>query len=222
MKCPLAAAIHVTTILLLIRATPLCSADAPAAPSKLGQFQASVDVGKVDPVGSSKYDPASGVYTLVASGANIWGKVDAFHFLYRKISGDVTVSADIEFVGQGKNAHRKAGLMLRQSLDADAPYVDVMVHGEGLISLQYRSEKGGTTKGIDAKAKSPATVRLERKGDLFTLFVKPKDLAEEKVGEIKLALPDPLYAGLALSSHDPAVSETVHFSNVTLTTQEKK
>ena len=47
---------------------------------------------------------------LKASGENIWGKADAFHFVYRKAAGDMALSADVEFAGEGKNAHRKAGL----------------------------------------------------------------------------------------------------------------
>ena len=130
-----------------------------AAPARgeIGDFEASADVGKVEPPGTATFDKAANQYKITASGANIWAKIDAFHFLYRKISGDVTLAADIAFVGEGKNPHRKAGWMIRQNLEPDAPYVDVMVHGEGLIALQYRSEKGGITKGIDSKIKSPAT-----------------------------------------------------------------
>jgi TolB protein len=202
----------------LSAAVVICLILSKAVPARadIGQFETSADVGKVEPAGSAAFDKESNQYKITASGANIWAKIDAFHFLYRKISGDVTLAADIAFVGEGKNPHRKAGWMIRQSLDADAPYVDVMVHGEGLIALQYRSEKGGITKGIDAKIKSPATVKLQRRGDTFTLLVIPKGEAPVSVGEIKLTMPDPVYAGLAVCSHDAATPETAVFSNVSL------
>jgi hypothetical protein len=101
---------------LLLLILSLLLAVSPAR-ADIGQFETSADVGKVDPPGSATFDKESNQYKITASGANIWAKIDAFHFLYRKISGDVTLAADIAFVGEGKNPHRKAGWMIRQSLE---------------------------------------------------------------------------------------------------------
>jgi TolB protein len=187
------------------------------ARAQVGDFEAAADVGKVDPPGSASFDKSAGRYTVKAAGANVWAKLDAFHFVYRKSAGDLTMTADIAFVGGGKNAHRKAGLMIRQSLDADAAYVDVMIHGDGLIALQYRAEKGGVTKDVSAKVRAPATVRLERKGDTFTLSVAAaKGEAFAPAAEIKVALADPVYAGLAVCSHDATTPETAVFTGVSI------
>jgi regulation of enolase protein 1 (concanavalin A-like superfamily) len=193
------------------------------ASAQVGDFESAADVGKVAPPGAAQYDKAADQYRISAAGENIWNKLDAFHFVHRKVTGDLTVAAgEIAFVGQGKNAHRKAGVMIRQSLDADAPYVDVMIHGDGLISLQYRTEKGGVTKGIDAKVKSPAAIRLERRGDLFTLFVNKKGEEPQESGSIKLALGDPVHVGLAVCSHDDKTTETAIFSGVTFNAEAAK
>jgi len=202
-------------ILFLLPGFLFLSAAAPED-ADFGKFEFSADVGKVDPAGKATFDKTADQYKITASGANIWAKIDAFHFLFRNLSGDVTLEADIAFVGEGKNPHRKAGWMIRQSLEPDAAYVDVMVHGEGLIALQYRSEKGGITKDIASKTKSPATVKLERRGDTFTVSVAAKGEAFTPVGEIKVPMPDPVYAGLAVCSHDEATSETAAFSNVSI------
>lgn len=207
------------TLIAVLALTCIIGARARA---EIGEFEASADVGKVEQAGSAQFDKAAGQYTVKGSGENLWKMVDAFHFLYRKASGDLTLSADIAFVGEGKNTHRKAGWMIRQSLDADAPYVDVMVHGDGLIALQYRSEKGGVTKGIDAKIKAPATVRLERRGDLYRVAVAAKGEAFQSVGEIKVALPDPIYVGLAVCSHDVKTIETAVFSGVQMKNEAAK
>jgi TolB protein len=55
------------------------------------------------------------------------------------MSGDVALSTDIEFVGSGGNPHRKAVLMIRQSLDADSVYADIARHGNGMTALQFRT-----------------------------------------------------------------------------------
>src|SRR5258708_33245185 len=85
--------------------------------------------------------------------------------------GDVTLTADISFLGKGVNEHRKAVLMVRQSLDADSPYADVAVHGRGLTSLQYREEKGSTTHEIQANISAPKRVRIEKRGAYFSLWL---------------------------------------------------
>ena len=81
-------------------------------------------------------------YTVTGSGNNMWMTGDEFQFAWKKMSGDISITANITFYGLGGNAHRKAVLMIRQSLDGDSVYVDAALHGNGLTALQYREEKG--------------------------------------------------------------------------------
>jgi len=180
----------------------------------VGEFEGSNDVGKVEPRGTVEFIAARQEYRMTASGANIWGMEDAFHFAWRKMSGDLALRADIRWVGEGKNKHRKGGWMVRQGLEADAPYADVAVHGDGLISLQYRSFAGGPTLEVQSPVKGPATVQLERNGDLFTVSVAKAGEAFQPVGSVTVELRDPVYGGLVVCSHEPDVSETAIFSGV--------
>jgi TolB protein len=194
------------------------------AGTDLGIFDAETDVGTVTPPGSAQFDKISQQYTLKSSGKNIWDKHDDFHFVYKKISGDFVATAEVSFVGPDTHPHRKAGWMLRQSLDADAAYVDVMVHGEGLIALQYRLKQGDITQTVKSPVSQPAILRFERHGDTFELYVAPKPDAKDLspkfqlAGSVKLTLADPGYLGLAVSAHDPAAVETATVSGVTLKT----
>lgn len=199
-----------------------------AAEGAVGDFESQADVGTVEPAGSAEFDPATRQYRVKSAGENIWAKHDDFHFLYRKVSGDVTMSADIVLSADGKVAHRKGGCMIRQSLEPDAAYVDVVVHGDGSIAIQYRSAKGEITAGIKSTVKAPATVRLERHGETFTAYVIPKDEKsakaepEQLIGSVKVTMADPVYAGLAVTSHDAKSSETAVFSNVTFKNEAAK
>ena len=114
-------------------------------------------------------------YRISGSGANIWGNSDQFHFAWKKASGDLDLTAEIEWVGAGKQPHRKAGWMVREDLEADSPYADAVVHGDGLISLQYRRTRGGPTMEVKAPIKLPAKIRLERTGHVFSLSVAPRE-----------------------------------------------
>jgi TolB protein len=182
----------------------------------LGEFENSTDIGEIELQGAAEFLPGTAEYRVQGSGANIWAKEDAFHFLWKKTSGDLLFSMDVDWVGEGKMKHRKACAMVRQNLEADSPYVDVAIHGDGLIELQYRQEKGAMTMGVRTPIQAPATVKLERDGDVFTVSVAKNGGPFQPVGAVSLALPDPVYVGLAICSHDAKVSETAIFSNVVL------
>lgn len=101
----------------------ICIAASPISaqpPGSIGQFGSHADIGTVLHPGGAEYDLKTGTYTLTASGENMWFRSDAFQFVWKKVSGDVALSADISFVGQGGNPHRKAVVMLRQNLDPDS------------------------------------------------------------------------------------------------------
>src|SRR3954467_3574098 len=97
--------------------TTLLAALAVAQTGKFGAFTNSDDVGGPAIKGSTEFDPAKDQYRITGSGADIWGKSDQFHYLWRQMSGNVAVTATVKFVSDGI-AHRKAVIMLRKSLDA--------------------------------------------------------------------------------------------------------
>ena len=119
---------------------------APAAAQQVGEFSNHADVGEVAFKGDAQ--AVDGGYRVTGSGANIWGEADAFHYAWTQRSGDLHIAADIAFEGEGGDPHRKAGVMIRQNLAPGSPYADVMVHGDGLVSLQYREVPGGPTRQI--------------------------------------------------------------------------
>src|SRR4029077_5901960 len=112
------------------------------ADSPVGLFETHSDVGKPAHAGSVEYNPERKTYLVSGGGKNMWGQEDAFHFVWKRMSGDVALTASIRSPSPGQEPHRKACLLIRQSLDADSAYVDAAVHGDGLTSLQYRPARG--------------------------------------------------------------------------------
>ena len=186
----------------------------------LGQFESSADVGLTPQKGKVEFDNASGEYRVTGGGANIWAMADAFQFAWKKMSGDVAFTADVHFIGAGAVAHRKAALMIRQSLDADSAYADVALHGDGLTSLQYRPAAAAATLETKQEAKSdltgPVRIRIERRGNNFTMLAGKPGGQLTTTGPATVTLQDPVYVGLAVCSHDANVLETAVFSNVSL------
>jgi len=182
----------------------------------LGLFESGSDVGETPQKGKGAWNQASGEYSVTGGGANIWGSADAFYFMYKKRSGDVAVTADVRFLGTGTVAHRKAVLMVRQSLDAGSAYADVAVHGDGLTSLQYRPTAAAATEEIRSELKGPVRIRIEKRGDRFTVLAGAPGEKLKLAGPATVSLHDPVYVGLGVGSHDENVLETAVFSNVKL------
>jgi TolB protein len=196
----------------------LNSASAPQA-TPVGIFESHANVGAVLNSGAVEYDSVKKSYTIAGSGENMWFGADAFQFAWKKMSGDVAFSADISFLGSGGNAHRKAVLMIRQSLDADSVYADVALHGNGLTALQFRDEKGGATQEVRSMVAGPKSVRVEKHGAYFTMWlVGPNGKFEMAGGSPKIELKEPFYVGIGVCSHQKDVVERAVFSKVEITT----
>jgi TolB protein len=199
---------------LLLAALPAARGQA-----SLGLFTDHGDIGTVQKAGTAAYDPATESYSVAASGANMWFTADALQFVWKKVSGDVSISADIAFVGESKQAHRKACLILRQDLDPGSAYVDVARHGDGLTSLQFRAAAGGVTKEIQSNVAAPTHVRLDKIGDTVYLSVAGADGVLKPSGaSFALPLKGPFYIGLGVSAHDDNAFETAVFSHVKIGT----
>ena len=201
---------------LLLQTRPLLS---QAASSPLGVFESQTDIGSVTPPGKLVYDVAAGTYTIAAAGWDLWSEADGFHYVWKKLSGDVWLTANIDFpVKTGQHSpNRKAVLMFRQTLDADGVYVDAAQHGAGMSGLQYRRGKGAITQDIELSTLYPQRLRLEKRGNTITMFGSLRGEPLHQVGaSVKLALDGPFYVGLGVSGHDTKTAETAVFSNVEL------
>jgi len=191
----------------------------------LGAFEGASDIGRPGQAGSAIFEAAGGSYLVSGSGENMWFTNDAFHFLWKRVSGDLALQAAVEWLGTGGNAHRKACLMIRQSLSSDSAYIDVAVHGDGLTSLQFREAAGGPTHEIQLNVQRPSQVGLVRQGEtcFATLPVPggaPADPTPLSGAFHRLRMTDPIYVGLAVCAHDNAAVEKARFSAVQLRTLE--
>src|SRR5258708_15333093 len=207
-----------------------------------GIFKNQAEIGKANPAGTAVFDAKSGVYTIESAGTNLWNKTDAFHVIWKKVSGDVSLAADVELAAPSSaksNPHRKAVVMFRQTLDVDSATAYVAVHGSGYTALQDRPSQGALTQEIafepefpnsnptqsrSASLADPGThvaapkiVRLEKRGDTITLLVSMKGEPLRPTGaSIKLHFEEPFYVGLGVASHQDGQLEKAVFSHVEL------
>lgn len=199
----------------------------------LGVFAGQSDIGGALAPGSASYDAATGQYTINSAGYNIWYTRDEFRFLWKRMSGDVSLAADINFPNPNGYGDRKAVLMIRQSLDDDSKAAVVALHGAGLVHLAWRPERDASLEDIgfrmsrsggpDANAPFSAgtinakRIGIEKRGDEFALFVSLDGEPMHQFGPpVKLHMDGPFYVGIGFCSHLPETVDTAVLSNVVL------
>ena len=188
-------------------------------PGAIGIFDGQTDVGRARP-GAAMYDRRTQTYTISGSGQNMWADHDDFHFVWKRLAGNFILSTRARFLGPRGDPHRKIGWTIRSSLDAQSPHVTAALHGNGLMSLQYRRTMGAITeedKSRDSLPNADAVVQLERRDGAYILSVAQfgDTLVSQTLSGV--TLPDTVYVGLFVCSHNDAVVERATFGNVRVT-----
>ena len=199
----------------------------------IGIFEGQSEVGSAVVPGSASFDPATKQYTINSAGYNVWYTRDEFRYLWKKVSGDVSLAADIAYPDPNGYGDRKAVLVIRQDLDDDSKEALVALHGEGMIHLAQRPEKGARVKDMEYRiggrgrpgGKSPDSlvtviakrIGIEKRGNQFALYVSLEGEPMHQFGApITLDFKEPFYVGIGFCSHLPATVDTAVLSNVVL------
>lgn len=188
-----------------------------AQTNNLGVFTNESSVGQMPAGCKAHYDAATGEYTITGGGANVWATADAFYFVWKKTSGDVTLTADVLWVGTSAAEHRKAMLMIRQSLEPGSAYADAVSHGNGLTSLQFRGAANEQTYQVVAAEDGPSRLRVVKKGSRITMYFAKPGGEWKQAGPVEfISMLEPYYVGLGVCSHVATTLEAAIFSNVKL------
>jgi hypothetical protein len=199
----------------------------------IGVFSGQSDIGGPLLPGSASYDAGKDQYTINSAGYNLWYTRDEFRFLWKKMSGDVSLAADIAFPDPNGYGDRKAVLIVRQDLEDDSKEALVALHGLGMIHIANRDEKdtrirdteyriGG--RGLPAGANPDSLVNImarrigiEKRGDSFALFVGVDGEPMHQFGPpVNLHIDGPFYVGIGFCPHLPDKIDTAVLSNVVL------
>jgi TolB protein len=190
-----------------------------AAAQSVGVFQTAVDVGNPKNAGSTTYDDKTQEYRIKGSGATIWYNKDEFQFAHNKIKGDFILTANFEFLGAGTDPHRKMGWMVRGTTDAESAHASAVLHGDGLITLQWRELRGAYMRDpedeIFFKKKKAQIIQLERSGKTITMRIANPGEPLQLVGSHDMpSLPDEVLAGVFMCSHNADITEEAKIWNV--------
>jgi endo-1,4-beta-xylanase len=158
----------------------------------------------------------NGVFTITGSGDDIWNSADTFRFVYVKTnSSSFSVIARVVSV-QNSDGWAKAGVMIRDSLDAGAANAFIGVTPGNGVTWQYRSSDGGGCNNNTAGGSAPYWVKLVCSGTTFTGYCSPDGTNWTQVGSTTLTNVSTAYIGLAVTAHNNSSLCTAKFDNVSL------
>src|SRR5215831_5449196 len=200
----------------------------------VGIFDNQTDVGAALVPGDASYDAGDHAYTITSAGYNIWYTRDEFRYLWKKMSGDVSLAATITFPDPNGFGDRKAALVIRQGLNDDAVEALVAQHGAGMVHLARREIQSARIKDMEYRVGSrgglpggatpdslvtlsASRIGIEKKGDVFQLWVSWQGEKMHPEGApITLHIDGPFYVGIGFASHLPATVSTAKVSDVVL------
>jgi len=172
-------------------------------------------------VGSFVEGPA-GTYTMTASGADIWlvngVEADEFHFAYKMLTGAGSIVARVQSV-DNTNVWAKAGVMIRETLNPNSAHAMMIVTPGSGASFQRRPGTGQTSANTDATGiVAPYWVKLERSiSGSFTASHSANGSTWTMLGTESIPMGSNVHIGLALTSHDAALTCQAVLTNVTTT-----
>ncbi|MHC4627954.1 MAG: DUF1349 domain-containing protein [Planctomycetota bacterium] len=159
----------------------------------------------------------TGTYKVTGAGTDIYDNADQFHFAFKEFTGAGSIMAKVESV---ENTHEfaKAGVMIRDTLEADSRYVGVLVTPENGVRFQYRNQTDGSTdRYFEEGITAPHWVKLERTaGGLVRAYHSADGATWTRFDLIQVSMDSPMYIGLAVTSHDADLTCEATFSNVSL------
>jgi len=166
------------------------------------------DVGDVAAPGSTSH--SNGTWTVQGSGNDIWNQADEFHFVHQPITGDITITAQVQSLTD-TNEWAKAGVMIRQSTAADSTHAMCVQTVDKGVFFQRRTSTGSSSSSIDTSGKAaPSWVRMQRSGSTLTASTSEDGSTWTVIGSVDIAMSDPIEIGLCVTAHnDGALCEAV-------------
>lgn len=190
-----------------------------AAASSLPAPWQNVDVNSATPAGTA--GESSGTFTVEGGGGDIWQVTDEFHYAYRALKGDFNLV--VRVVSQeNTNNWAKCGIMVREAVQGVPRAAFVFVtpgNGIGLYRRDTPDTNYVSAGGVGGVA-APYWLRLVRSGDTFTGDRAPDNSGSpgtwQQVGNSFdiTGMPETVYAGLAVTSHNTGSLSTVVFDNL--------
>lgn len=171
--------------------------------------------GDIGAVGVAGANSSSGnTIRISGSGADIWGTADAFRFVYRAVTGDGVVEAQVAQI-EATDFWAKAGVMIRESLAPGSrnAFAFLTPAHHGVVAQARTATNGETTSAAGPLRNAPYWVRLRRTGTTFTASASPDGVTWTTYATFTIPMGATAYFGFAVTSHDNTRLNTSVFAD---------
>lgn len=156
-------------------------------------------------------------FAVSGAGSDIGGSADSEGFLYKKITGDATLTVRLSSTDE---SFYKVGIQMRSSLDANAQRVGMTLGELGCRLLRmctrYSNNSNTTWTEITNYGRAPLWLRLKREGRTFTAFLSRDNVTWHQVGSVSVSMPGTYYVGMASCSGSTSKEYEAIFDHVSL------
>lgn len=161
---------------------------------------------------------SNNIFTIEASGSDIWNSNDGFHYACQYVNGNCEMVAKVESL-DGTNEWAKAGLMIRENLDGGSKLAFICVTGQNGIASHQRTNTNASMEGGEGASdiKAPYWLKINRTGDIFTYYMSPDGKTWKKMGSKEVPMSSNVYIGFAVTSHNNDEICKATFSNHQMT-----
>jgi hypothetical protein len=210
---------------------PNAVSGARSLPARPSASFSNLDIGLPQLAGSARTVEKG--WDLIAGGADIWEKADQFHFVFQNLSGDFDSAVRVESFTPA-HLYSKAGLMIRENVNADSAHLMFLVFASdaprnnnlGAYEMQFRPAAGTDCQGIYPAVRPPAPpefpaafpnswLRVTRRGNQFSAFASTDGKSWKRYGQKVLPLANTVMVGPALTSHNASVAAQAAFRDYT-------
>jgi hypothetical protein len=172
-------------------------------------------------------DPA-GTFIMSAAGTDIWNIADEFRYTYKQLTGAGSITAQVLSV-QNTDPWAKAGVMIRQTLDAGSKFAAVYITPGNGCRFQARLTPGSSATSDTADnaftpeqtaITAPYWIRIERDtADNFNGYYSSDGANWQAMpwNPQRISMPSTVYIGMAFTSHSSGVIGQAQFSDVMTT-----
>lgn len=170
------------------------------------------DIGSVGVAGGATY--SNGTFTVSGSGADVWNSADAFNYTYKALNGDGQLIARVASV-QNTASWAKAGVMIRNTLDAGSAYAYMLVSAGKGVAFQYRpTANSAASQAALVAGAAPMWVKVTRTGSTLSGYTSSDGTTWTLVGQTTIAMDASVYVGLAVTSHNNTALCAASFDQV--------
>lgn len=162
---------------------------------------------------------SGGIWTISASGADIWNLGDAFRYTYTKLAGDFSVTCRVTRQ-TNTDGWAKVGVMIRDVLLPGSRHLMLIRTPGNGVDLQWRQEMDQQSFNHGANSypgRLPVWLRVQRTGSLFAAFASQDGASWKQVGAaLQLNMGSQVLAGVCLTAHNDGKLCSADVDNVSV------